>query len=267
MLNYLIERKYQKSIFHHTKEHTPYDLHNLLGTGSYGTACLMQHRENGKRAVLKYLRPKHRNKERNKQRFLQEIQFLKEISHPAVPSVLTEGQVGKIPYYVMDYVEGITFEQAIFQEQRKFTVGDALHYGKLLLMIVIDLHELGIVHRDLRIPNILLHDGQLYIIDFGLASRIRETDEITNPKKAENHISDLYFLGHFLLYLMYSDFTPLDRKNRSWQEELLLPHDVIEFIERLLLIRPGYQSAKEACADINNLIMPLSKPCYFSNNR
>ena len=107
----------------------------------------------------------------------------------------------------------------------KFSVEESLTIVKQLFEIVMTIHSHGIVHRDLRIPNILLRNGELYIIDFGLACYMKEQiplDSIHNPKKIESYISDLYCIGHFLLYLLYSNYTPTRKKERCWQEELQL---------------------------------------------
>lgn len=130
-----------------------------------------------------------------------------------------------------------------------FSLESSLTIVKQLLEIVMTIHSHGIVHRDLRIPNILLHDGQLYIIDFGLACYTKDQDHldpIRNPKKTESYISDLYCIGHFLLYLLYSNYTPTEKKERCWQEELQLPPNVENYIERLLLIQPAFPSTEAA---------------------
>ncbi len=162
-----------------------------------------------------------------------------------------------MPYFMMDYINGQTFEQLIFQEGVKFTVAQSLEITKQLLEQIILLHNHGIVHRDLRIPNILLVDQQLHIIDFGLATTLQkavELSSIQNPKRAENHISDLYFVGHFLLFLLYSDFKPRKKKEDTWQQELNLPIEVKDFLERLLWIQDPFSSALEAYRSLPHLI-------------
>ncbi|UZN00946.1 protein kinase [Lysinibacillus sp. MHQ-1] len=161
--------------------------------------------------VLKCLRPKHRHHQKTIHKFRQEIQILQQLSLPNIPKIHSTGTIQDMPYFMMDYINGQTFEQLIFQEGVKFPVAQSLEITKQLLEQIILLHNHGIVHRDLRIPNILLVDQQLHIIDFGLATTLQkavELSSIQNPKRAENHISDLYFVGHFLLFLLYSDFKP-----------------------------------------------------------
>lgn len=251
MIYTFTENKYHSLVENYVERETDYHFSEVLGVGSYGVAYLLIHKNTGKKFVLKRMKIKHKKSHKLKKKFEQEILMLKEIGLPCVPSVVFAGELQDVPFYIMDYVDGHTFEQAIFKEGQIFSLPESLYILKKLLKIVIAIHQKGIVHRDLRIPNILIKKDQLYIIDFGLAAYINPNfGKIDNPKKAENHSSDLYYTGHFLLYLLYSNYIPTERTERSWQEELQLPIEVIDYIERLLLIRPAFSSAEEALISI-----------------
>ncbi|MFP3917097.1 protein kinase [Lysinibacillus telephonicus] len=254
MIHNFFEFKYHKIVKSYIENETDYHFIEQLGVGSYGIAYLIEESKSQKKYVLKRMKLKHRNNKKLRHKFQQEITMLKEMGLPRVPSVISHGELYDTPFYIMDYIDGQTFEQAIFRTGKSFSVEQSLNITKELLEIVVDFHKKGIVHRDLRIPNILLKEDALHIIDFGLAAYIKENvdlEKIDNPKKLENHISDLYFIGHFLLFLLYSNFTPSERKERSWQEELQLPPEVENYIERLLLIRPAFSSAEEALAALS----------------
>ena len=249
MIHYFNEKKYHTFTKEYVEKETAYHFVETLGLGSYGVAYLVTHKQTGQKFVLKRMKSKHRNSTKLRDKFQQEVTMLKQIALPNTPSVFETGKIQDIPFYIMDYIDGYTFEQAIFKEGNVYSLSQSLLITKRLLSIVIAIHEKGIVHRDLRIPNILIKDDRLYIIDFGLAAYINPNSPLTaidNPKKAENHISDLYFIGHFLLFLLYSNYTPTERKEKSWQEELQLPSEVVDYIERLLLIRPAFSSTEEA---------------------
>lgn len=258
-LHYFSEKNYHRLYEDYVRNTTEYEIVDTLGTGSYGVAYLLVHKHSAKKAVLKRLRAKHKKKRKTRMQFKQEIAFLKRLRIPNVPALLVEGEVGHIPFYIMEYIDGTTFEQLIFDEKQTFTVSETLLIGKELLEIVIAIHNQGIVHRDLRIPNILLQNGVLHVIDFGLSVPMKDSinlDEIRNPKKVENYISDLYYIGHFLLYLLYSNYTPSAKRERSWQEELNLPSEVKNYIERLLLIQSPFSSTSEA---YNELLQHISE--------
>lgn len=242
------ETKFDQEVQHYITKHTDFTFINLLGYGSYGRTYLIEEASSDTQYVLKCLRPKHLRNKKTRHKFMQEIQMLEQLALPFIPSIKMTGSIQNTPFFVMDYLDGQTFEQLIFQDGKVFTTSEALTIVEQLLAHIIALHNKGIVHRDLRIPNILLVEGKLHIIDFGLATYMKVVDfaSIRNPKRAKNHISDLYFVGHFLLFLLYSTYKPTSRKEKSWQKELSLPADVTCYLEQLLCINEPFQSATEA---------------------
>ncbi|MGM9945943.1 MAG: serine/threonine protein kinase [Lysinibacillus sp.] len=248
MISLLKESKYDRLLEHFIHTNTNYSILNKIGEGSYGIAYLLEHKETGEKTVLKRLKAKHRHT-KNRLKFLQEVTFLKKLSPLPVPKVYMEGFIEELPFYIMEHVEGDTFEQAIFERHETFSIADTLTKTEELLDIMIVMHEQGIVHRDLRIPNIILQHNKITIIDFGLATNIDESvriDQIDNPKKAASPVSDLYALGHFMLFLLYSTYSPSSRKSRAWQEELALPSILQNYIERLLMIQTPFLNALAA---------------------
>lgn len=246
---HILENKAHRLVKKYIEENTSYQFSGVLGIGTYGVTYLITELTTGKHYVLKRLKTKHCHSKKIRLRFQQEIEILQQIDMKNIPSVKKAGDIYNIPYYIMDYMEGVTFEEAIFKIGNVYSLPESLHITQKLLQIISQIHKNGIVHRDLSIPNILIHRCHLYIIDFGLATTINPNehiDEIKNPKKCKSHLSDLYFVGHFLLFLLYSSFTPTESTERCWQEELQLPLEVKDYIERLLLIQRPFRSAEEA---------------------
>ncbi len=251
--HFLSERKYDQLVKEYITAKTTYEFIEEIGMGAYGVAYLLEDPASHQKFVIKRMKTKHRHKKNIRRKFEQEIAILKEINLSNVPALISYGAIQDIPFYIMEFVEGKTFEQAIFQDGQVFSIKQSLQITKELLEIIIQFHQKGIVHRDLRIPNILLKNNQLNVIDFGLAAYMKTElpfEEIDNPKRAENHISDLYFIGHFLLFLLYSAYTPTKKKEHSWQEELQLPSEIVNFIERLLLIQPPFSSGEDALLNL-----------------
>ena len=254
IIQHLRENKYDTLFKKHVSTLSEYEWLEALGIGSYGVTYLIQQRQTKENYVLKRLRIKHKKNANTQSNFQQEIAFLKKNMHTNLPTIKEVGSVNGLPYYIMDYIDGHTFEHLIFKMGMTFSTEESLTIVKQLLEIVMTIHSHGIVHRDLRIPNILLRNHELYIIDFGLACYMKDQihlDSIRNPKKIENYISDLYCIGHFLLYLLYSNYTPTRKKERCWQEELQLPPSIQTYIERLLLIQPAFPSTLAAYEALN----------------
>jgi serine/threonine protein kinase len=98
---------------------------------------------------------------------------LKDIKY--VPSLFATATEGKFSYLVMDLLEQ-TLEQLHIDENR------IAHLGKQMLTILESIHERGIIHSDIKPANFLLKTNrELYLIDFGLASRYIQPDGTHRP--------------------------------------------------------------------------------------
>ncbi|MEN3330207.1 MAG: eukaryotic-like serine/threonine-protein kinase [Acidobacteriota bacterium] len=113
-------------------------------------------------------------------RFHQEAMAAAAIGHPNIISVLDYGLLEeKIPYIVMEFVEGVSLE-ALITDKGRFTPQEALEYMQVITSAVAAAHKHGIVHRDLKPLNIMIESGgsvreQIRILDFGLA-KIKSSD-------------------------------------------------------------------------------------------
>jgi len=113
-------------------------------------------------------------------RFHQEAMAAAAIGHPNIISVLDYGLLEeKIPYIVMEFVEGVSLE-AMITNKGRFTPAEALEYMQVITSALAAAHKHGIVHRDLKPLNIMIESGgsvreQIRILDFGLA-KIKSSD-------------------------------------------------------------------------------------------
>jgi hypothetical protein len=63
-------------------------------------------------------------------------------------------------------------------------------------------------------------------------------------------------LGHFLLFLLYSNFSlPENKRETSWDQELDISNEAKHIIRRLLQIETEYGNCAEIRADIKNLYL------------
>ena len=73
-------------------------------------------------------------------------------------------------FYVMSFIEGDNLEDQIFFKKNTFNEKESLLVLTHLLELVDYLHKKDIYHQDLRIPNMLLKNKELFLIDFGLSN-------------------------------------------------------------------------------------------------
>ena len=133
---------------------------------------------------------------------------------------------------LLEYIEGSTIEEWLFRDEYIFLKEERKKIFLQLLECVRSLHQMEIVHRDIRPSNVIYHQEKIYLIDFGLARKQNETKYVPQV--------DFSYLGHFLLYLYYSDFPKKQLKKKPWYDELPLSEKEKLFCKRLLGFEPKF---------------------------
>ncbi|WP_035098441.1 serine/threonine protein kinase [Anoxybacteroides tepidamans] len=256
----IIERLFERSY----KEGTilrdgRYQIVRKLGMGSYGIAYLANDLHTNKLVVIKRMRAIKRKTRRKS--FEREARILRRLDHPQIPALYETFTERKALHLVMEYMDGDTVESLIFEQGKTYTEEEAFLLLREVLIVVEHIHQAGIVHRDLRIPNILLRDTGVCIIDFGLARFLHERDSKIESyileKKLRRQIdikSDIYALGHFLLFLLYSSYEPTTDEEKSWEEELELSDGARSILRKMLQISPPYRNIGELVRDIDQVL-------------
>lgn len=236
-----------------------YEIIEELGMGSYGIAYKGRDHLTGRLVVIKQAR---RTKGEDGRRLLQrEADVLAHLHHPQIPRLYDRFVELGQPHLVMEYIDGETVEDQIFKLEAKYTEQEAFRLLKKVLEVVRHVHAFGIVHRDLRIPNIIWRDGTAAIIDFGLACRIgepvdfRDDDPLEKRPRREPHPrSDFYALGHFTLFLLYSAYEPTSDEEKSWEEELDLSPNARRILRKMLQLDAPYDHVDELIDDVDQLL-------------
>lgn len=237
-----------------------YQIINHIGVGSYGNSYLVFDQVSKQKKVLKALRIHKRITKSGKSSFELEKNLLKSIKHPGFPEYFEDGTYKNIPFYTMEYIEGKNFEQLIFHDGQKYSEIEAFKIANELLELINYLHEHQLIHRDIRIPNVISTGSEIVLIDLGLARKCNQgigghKMPKRNLRKEVNPQADFYGLGHFLLFLLYSNFYfPKKKKESSWEEELEISYHAKHIISRLLQIEDCYESCAQVKSDIQKII-------------
>jgi len=181
--------------------------------------------EEGESLVLKRLHPELIRQERVVERFERGVTLQASVESRAIPRVRRRGRVEGQPFYEEDWIDAPTLSEKFRRSSPSRT--ESLCLAKEIARGLASIHEAGIVHRDLKAPNLLaLPKGKVMILDFGLACRVGARS--SSPGRALGSPSsmapeqlldrpvdercDLYALG-VLLYRMLSGspaFHPAD---------------------------------------------------------
>jgi serine/threonine-protein kinase len=154
-----------------------YKLEVPLGEGGMAEVWRATDERVGRQVAVKILHAHVHPAER--QRFFQEAKALSKLSHPGVVQVYDLGQEEGRTFFVMELVQGGTFDQlGPFEDGLEGL--QLLEAARKVLEALAHLHERGVIHRDLTPRNILLTaEGHPKVMDFGLAYLIQESRHLT----------------------------------------------------------------------------------------
>jgi len=152
-----------------------YVILDRLGEGGRGRVFKAQHRLMGRTAALKVIAPQIASRASSIARFYREMRLIGRLDHPNVVRAFDADQVGDLLYIVMEYVAGRSLDHVI-AERGPLPVAEVVDYMAQAALGLAHAHERGIVHRDVKPPNLLLSDeGQIKVLDLGL-SALMEAD-------------------------------------------------------------------------------------------
>jgi eukaryotic-like serine/threonine-protein kinase len=107
-------------------------------------------------------------------RFTQEARAAGKLSHPGIVTIYDVGREGGMVYMAMELLEGV--DLGAQAASRKFSVAEAVGIVERVADALAFAHDRGVVHRDIKPPNIMLvGGGRVKIMDFGIA-RMRSSD-------------------------------------------------------------------------------------------
>lgn len=207
-----------------------------------------------------------------------EKEILMNLSHPFLLTMTYLIENDKRYYFFLEYISGGNLYKTMF-EVKRFEEEAVKFYTAQLAMGLAHLHENNLVHRDLKLENVLMDkDGYIRLCDFGLAKLLNFKEEITHTycgtteylapeiinSKGHGYSVDWWTLG-IICYEMCCGRTPFFHRNPHMITKLItkgkiafpdaekhkiyMSEDMIDFITGLLQKDPkdrlGYKSSEE----------------------
>ncbi len=152
-----------------------------IGQGATGTVWRGVDRASGEPVAVKLLHESLLRQPKLVTRFVQERTILLMLRHRNVVRVRDLFSVGESLGLVMDLVSGGSLREYL-REHHTVKPGEAARLAAQVAAALTEAHGLGVIHRDLKPDNILLHrtDGELdtRLTDFGIA-RVLNTPSLT----------------------------------------------------------------------------------------
>jgi len=122
----------------------------------------------GREVVLKFPHPRTLDHPALAARWRREMALTERLSHPHIQCRLDPGERHHEPYEVLDYASGGSLRGRIGHEP--LPISCVVAWGRQMAQALAYLHQLGIVHRDVKPDNLLLDSRlQIKLADFGAA--------------------------------------------------------------------------------------------------
>jgi len=190
-----------------------YVLGPVLGRGGVADVYRADDLELGEPVAVKVLR---NATTADLRRFQLEAIALERLDHPSIVRLRAEGEHDGMPYLVLDLVDGESLSRLL--QQGPLPENEVQRMGAALAGALAHVHDLGIVHRDVKPGNVLVdRDRLVHLTDFGIArlvdgaavTSITETGVLIGTAaylapeqvrgEAATKASDVYSLGLVLL--------------------------------------------------------------------
>lgn len=205
-----------------------YEVRDLIGRGGMAEVHIGFDTRLSRTVAIKMLRVELARDPIFQTRFHREAQSAASLNHPTIVAVYDTGEESvitadgkeiRVPYIVMEYVDGHTVKDLLadgqpvpINEAAEIIVGvlNALEYS----------HKAGLVHRDIKPGNVMLtRGGKIKVMDFGIARAMTDsqvtmtqtdavvgTAQYLSPEQAKGETvdarSDLYSTGCLLFELL-----------------------------------------------------------------
>jgi serine/threonine-protein kinase PpkA len=187
----------------------------LIGEGGMSRVYLASRESDDEPLVVKILRSEILSDKKALARFLEEYSLIEHIRSRHVARIHSHGLSEEHAYLVMEFFEGGDLHKRM--DGRALQADDALRLFRELMFALGDIHEKGILHRDLKPQNMMFRaDGSLALVDFGIAKHIDAADRTghgeilgtpryMSPEQVQGRVldlrTDIYSAG-VLLYQM-----------------------------------------------------------------
>lgn len=198
-----------------------YEVAKPLGEGGMAQVYLARDLRLGRDVAVKVLDGQLAERETFRERFLREARVAAALDHPNIVPIFDYGESGGHTYLVMPFVSGGSLQEQLHRTPMSLATVSA--YGTQMADALDYAHERGVVHRDVKPANMLVHaDGRVMLADFGLAKILdgspprrsgrpdAGTPEYMAPEQIHGRTderSDIYGLG-VVLYLLLTGQLP-----------------------------------------------------------
>src|ERR1700722_13414754 len=144
----------------------PYEILAPIGAGGMGEVYRARDAKLGRLVAIKVL-PGHLASDASaRERLRREATAAASLDHPFICKIFEIGEADGTLFLVMEFITGVTLQQHL--RSGKLPLAEALRIAAEVAEALEDAHHKQLVHRDLKPANIMLTQGGVKVMDFGL---------------------------------------------------------------------------------------------------
>lgn len=146
-----------------------YELIDRIGSGGRGAVFRARDLELDEVVAIKVIHPTDVTED-SLAWFRQEIKLARKLTHPNVIRLYDINEVGGLRFITMEYLEGEDLDELIARAGNAVPFHLGIRYMKQTASALAAAHQIGIIHRDIKPPNLFVVDGDtIKVLDFGIA--------------------------------------------------------------------------------------------------
>lgn len=231
-----------------------YKYGRVIGKGAFGKVNLGLNILTGRVVAVKSFNKKKIRNSNAKNKILYETNLMRNLCHSSITKILDMFETEKYILIIMEYISGGNL-QSFVKKRRRLTEKTSKIIYKQIIEGLQYIHSQGIVHRDIKLENILIDlNNNIKICDFGVGKMIKPNQILHDQCGTPVYMAPEILLGKgymgppidvwssgVALYIMLTGTVPFNR-NRL--------HDLQEAI-----LTTPYAYIEDRSSEVNDLLM------------
>lgn len=215
--------------------YTYYEIKDSLGSGSYGTVVSAIHKSSREMRAIKIINKFKLQSEESRNKVINEVLILRKLDHPHIVKIYEFYEDEFNLYVVMELCKGGELLDTIIKNGC-MSEGDASMFMKQILSAVFYMHSQNIVHRDLKLENMLLESQttkNIKIADFGTACEMLPGRKLSQMIGTINYIAPEIFKKNYtekcdmwscgvIMYILLTGKLPFSAKTKKQTINLII---------------------------------------------
>jgi len=193
-----------------------YRIVEKIGAGGMGVVYRAHDDRLNRDVALKFLPDELNHDENARALLIREARTASALNHPNICTIYDVGEVDGKSYIVMEFVSGRSLAEQIPEDG--LPVETVIRYGEQIADAMAHAHERGVIHRDLKTPNVIvMPGGRVKVLDFGLAKHMAPGEITLKTQSISTLTSEGAIVGtmHYMAPELFRG-EPADARSDIW---------------------------------------------------